>query len=100
MREKGKNGNFACPCCGYATLGEEGGYEICVLCFWEDDGQDDPKADENWGGPNSVSLTEARINFLQFGASTPRRKMNTRKPNEKDEVIRKFKIENGLVIRS
>jgi hypothetical protein len=45
-------------------LGERGGYEICPLCNWEDDGQDDPHADEVWGGPNgSYSLSQARNNF-------------------------------------
>ena len=31
---------YPCPCCGYLTLGDEhrGGYEICPVCFWEDDG--------------------------------------------------------------
>jgi len=57
-----------CPCCGYPTLPERGGYSICFLCDWEDDGQDDPKADEVWGGPNgSYSLTQARSNFAEFG---------------------------------
>ncbi len=56
-----------CPCCGYLTLEERGYYEICYLCGWEDDGQDDPYADENWGGPNGdCSLTEARENFKKF----------------------------------
>ena len=45
-------------------LSERGGYEICSLCHWEDDGQDDPHADEVWGGPNGrYSLTQARENF-------------------------------------
>ena len=39
-------------------------YEICGLCDWEDDGQDDDDADQIAGGPNSnYSLTEARGNF-------------------------------------
>jgi hypothetical protein len=25
-----------------------GGWDICPVCFWEDDGQDDPHADEVW----------------------------------------------------
>ena len=55
-----------CPCCGYPTLSERYGYEICGLCDWEDDGQDDPYADEAWGGPNGrYSLTEARENFAR-----------------------------------
>ena len=57
---------FSCPCCGYPTLGGRAEYEICELCFWEDDGQDAPNADEVWGGPNhGYSLTEAQQNFEQ-----------------------------------
>lgn len=42
---------------------------VCHVCFWEDDGQDDPSADEVWGGPNGdLSLTQARANFTKFGA--------------------------------
>jgi hypothetical protein len=59
--------NFTCPCCGYPMLPERGAYEICKLCDWEDDGQDDPRADEIWGGPNGdYSLTEARHNFKKY----------------------------------
>jgi hypothetical protein len=55
---------FNCPCCGYPTLPELNAYEICELCNWEDDGQDDETAEEVWGGSNSdYSLSEARRNF-------------------------------------
>jgi hypothetical protein len=58
-----------CPCCGKRTLGERGGYEICPVCFWEDDGQDDHDADIVRGGPNgSLSLSEARANYRRIGA--------------------------------
>jgi len=57
-----------CPVCGYPTLSERGNYDLCVLCDWEDDGQDDDEADEVWYGPNSeYSLSEARMNFARFG---------------------------------
>ena len=53
---------FTCPGCGYPTLSERGGYEICAVCNWEDDNQDDPNADEVLGGPNyELSLTENRL---------------------------------------
>jgi hypothetical protein len=42
-------------------------FEICKICWWEDDGQDDDDADDIRGAPNSdYSLTEARENFQQF----------------------------------
>jgi hypothetical protein len=66
-----------CPCCGYPTLSARGNYDICGLCWWEDDGQDDAAADDVAGGPNSdYSLTEARRNFAahqtQYRASDKR----------------------------
>jgi hypothetical protein len=61
-----EGGPYPCPCCRYVTLSERGGYEICPVCFWEDDGQDDHDADVVRGGPNySLSLTQARSNFRQ-----------------------------------
>ena len=58
---------YLCPCCRYPTLPERGAYEICPLCNWEDDGQDDPHANEVWGGPNGpYSLSQARHNFQRF----------------------------------
>jgi Cysteine-rich CPCC len=54
----------SCPCCGYPTLRERGESEICALCDWEDDGQDDADASDVRGGPNGdLSLAEARLNF-------------------------------------
>ena len=59
----------ACPACGYPTIGERSRYDMCHLCKWEDDGQDDDSADEVWGGPNGdYSLKEARLNFFRFGS--------------------------------
>ncbi|HYL69415.1 MAG TPA: CPCC family cysteine-rich protein [Candidatus Limnocylindria bacterium] len=55
---------FTCPACGYPTHLERGGFDICKVCCWEDDGQDDADADVVRGGPNGdLSLTEARENF-------------------------------------
>ena len=75
------DGPYHCPCCGFLTLDERGMYEICPVCFWEDDGQDDHDADETRGGPNrGLSLTEGRRNFRAFGASEERRARLVRGP--------------------
>ena len=90
VRKKGNNGLFACPCCGYATLQEHSSFEICEICFWQDDGQDDPHSSEKWGGPNHVSLGQARENFMTFGAAEKKSLKFVRAPNEQDELIRAF----------
>lgn len=56
--------SFTCPSCGFPTLTERHSWEICSICNWEDDGQDDANANEIFGGPNGgMSLTESRIEF-------------------------------------
>jgi hypothetical protein len=77
---------FACPCCGHLTLNELGANDICPVCFWEDDGQADERADEVWGGPNyELSLTQARTNFKTFGACAEKYIVKVRAPFS-DEV--------------
>ena len=72
---------YPCPCCGYKTLSERGGFEICSVCFWEDDGQDDHDADVVRGGPNhSLSLTKALENYHRFGACLKKHIKDVRLP--------------------
>ena len=86
---------FTCPGCGYPTLAERGGYDICEVCNWEDDNQDDPKADEIWGGPNSdLSLTKNRINIgriLIHLADSLNGKIN-QNPKQILEIFKKHRI--------
>lgn len=60
---------YTCPCCGYKTLDEEppGTYDICAICFWEDDPIqfEDPDYE---GGANRPSLKTAQKNVQLFGA--------------------------------
>lgn len=53
-----------CPVCGYLTLNERDSFDICIICFWEDDGIDDYEKDFE-SGPNHMTLTEARNNFIK-----------------------------------
>jgi len=72
---------YRCPCCGCRTLRERGVFEICPVCWWEDDGQDDHDAEEVRGGPNGVfSLSQARQNYRQFGTYDTRFVSSVRKP--------------------
>lgn len=74
MKTKTYQGVVACPCCGWISLSERGAFDICTVCWWEDDGQDNVDANVVMGGPNSnLSLTQARANFLVHGIANPSR---------------------------
>jgi hypothetical protein len=64
-----------CPCCGYPTIAGRAACDICPLCGWEDDGQDDaerapsgsPRPEVVVGGVNhDYTLVEARENFAAY----------------------------------
>lgn len=74
-----------CPCCFCKTLGERRGFEICEVCFWEDDGQDEHDADVVRGGPNgTLSLTWARANYGELGACEARAVPHVRAPTPEE----------------
>jgi hypothetical protein len=57
-----------CPCCGFRTLEENGAYQICLICWWQDDGDANQDANEDSGGPNyQYSLSHAQRNFAHHG---------------------------------
>ena len=77
--EKAKT--YPCPCCEFKTLHGRGGFEICPVCFWEDDGQDEQDADLVRGGPNgTLSLSLARQNSRSAGASDTKYLRSVRAP--------------------
>jgi len=64
---------FGCLCCGSLTLEESppGSYDICPVCFWEDDPVQGEDQDSS-SGANAVSLRVAQRNYEDFGASEAR----------------------------
>ena len=74
---------YACPCCEYLTLSEDppGTFEICPVCYWEDDGsENEMPTSECAGGPNDVSVDQARSNYQKFGACSKAFLSKVRKP--------------------
>lgn len=72
---------LACPCCQFLTLPEPspGSWEICPVCFWQDDpvGFAHPHRPH---GPNPMSLQQARSNYAAFGACEERMLRYVRPP--------------------
>jgi hypothetical protein len=63
------NDTFPCVCCGFWTLTGpvSGSYEVCPVCFWEDDPEQ--SADPFYKrGANGISLVNARDSYVEVGA--------------------------------
>ncbi|MBR1861316.1 MAG: hypothetical protein IJ796_05600 [Lachnospiraceae bacterium] len=77
-----------CPCCGNRTLDpEDSSFEICPVCFWENDPSQLRNPDET--GANNVSLVQARKNYREFGACEERYKSYVRTPYP-EEIERNY----------
>lgn len=78
--------NIQCPVCKNFTLPQDYAFEICKVCYWQDEGLDrvaDP--DEVVGGPNKdVTLNQAIANYKEFGAYHKDFISNVRKPLESE----------------
>jgi hypothetical protein len=75
---------YACPCCGYLTLSEPpGSFDVCLVCFWEDDNVQLENPDYE-GGANMRSLNQARANFQKIGASDPAFTSDVRPPKPEE----------------
>lgn len=93
---------LACLCCGCLTLDERGGYDICPVCFWEDDayliiGNGEIKGvlvdkevsgeellDVPSGANHGLTLREGRENYRNFGACEKSMKKYVRKPKKSE----------------
>ena len=76
---------YKCPCCGFYTYDTppNGTYDICSVCFWEDDPIQLEQEDYS-GGANKVSLKQARENYRRFGACEARLLPYVREPLDEE----------------
>lgn len=89
----------ACPCCGLRTLANRGDYDICPVCWWEDNGQDNQHSTE-YSGLNRCSLKQGRINYIQTGIFDPNRGdlRTIQSPAEQYVREREFVITDGTIL--
>ena len=108
-----KKKKVICLCCGYRTLEERGAFDICPVCFWEDDpyimfekmdetGEIDSVYnhnncdDEDYTGEDvldiassandGLTLRQGRTNYKKFGACCQEMLQYCRKPR-KTEIV-------------
>jgi len=77
---------YPCPCCGHLIFRQPpGSYDICEICFWEDD-----IVMLRWpttgGGANHLSLVEAQGNYAEFGASDRAHRVHVRPATDDDYI--------------
>ncbi|MDR6821158.1 hypothetical protein J2X76_006364 [Neorhizobium sp. 2083] len=63
QRLANKHGKYACACCDNYTIDVPGTYEICEICYWEDDPVQLEEPDLP-GGANSLSLNQAKRSWF------------------------------------
>ena len=67
-----------CPACGYRTLPARCDWDICPVCFWEDDVVETER--DQRSPANHMLLSEGQANFMVFGAVAPEMKKYVRPP--------------------
>ena len=82
-----------CPCCGYKVFERSSNYEVCPICFWEDDAI---QSADPWfcGGANAPSLAEAQKHYEKFGAMEKRFLRHVRKPMKNDNKDPEWRLLN------
>lgn len=58
---------YPCPCCGHRTLASGGWYDLCPVCFWEDD-PNQLERPLSTDGANGKSLVDSQQAYLQIAA--------------------------------
>lgn len=98
---------YKCLCCGYRTLDSRSEYDICQVCFWEDDAylyvageeikvlEHDMDAtsdtyngedvlDIESGANHGLTLRQGRENYKRFGACEEEMIPHVRKPRREE----------------
>jgi hypothetical protein len=60
-------GRFQCVCCDYYTVVDRHSFEVCQVCYWEDDGSTMAQLDQE-SRSNHMTLRAARKSFEAIGA--------------------------------
>lgn len=95
---------YRCYCCGYMTLDARGDFDICPVCFWEDetyfdfskqeaivghsfDSQStaDALMDVPSGANHGLTLRAAQENYRLFGACEREMLPHVRKPYQSEK---------------
>jgi hypothetical protein len=74
----------SCFVCGYRTLENRCDWDICPVCFWEDDVLVETQ-DECSPANRGMMVSTAQANFIRFGAVSPEFIDHVREPGPDEE---------------
>jgi len=60
-----------CDCCDYFCIPDDSEWEVCPVCYWQQDAFGTSAPDEESCANHGLSLREGRQNFLLYGACLP-----------------------------
>ncbi|MCA9038884.1 MAG: hypothetical protein KDA65_00915 [Planctomycetaceae bacterium] len=75
---------YTCIICGYKTLDGRYDWDICPICFWEDDVLYDGQ-DSDSPANGGLNISQAQANFMIFGACCLKDRGSVRAPTSQDE---------------
>ena len=82
---------YPCVCCGHLTMEKPpGSYQICPICFWEDD-LVQLRWPDSCVAANRTSLIEAHQNFQDYGACDERSLEHVRAPEDDEPLDRSWR---------
>jgi hypothetical protein len=76
-----------CDCCDFFTILEGEDYEICPVCFWQQDAFGIREPDEKSGANHGLTLRAGRANFRAFGACEEKFKTNVLAASERSKFF-------------
>src|SRR5262245_51386512 len=83
---------YPCPACGYLTIENPADWDICPICFWEDDVFYTPGEDRTSSANRGMAISEAQANFILYGAVDLKCKDHVRQPTALDQKGANWKL--------
>ena len=96
-REMAKPVPHKCPICGEYNFKDQGSYDICRVCGWIDDGQEDDPLGDDYSEVNVISVREAKLRFNIMRKINPKYKYYNEEQEYEPTKIKPNDINTKLI---
>ncbi|WP_437225940.1 CPCC family cysteine-rich protein [Planctomicrobium sp. SH661] len=76
---------YTCPICGHKTLDARCDWDVCPICFWEDDVLEN-KGDRTSSANQGLRISEAQANYMVFESCSKDHERSVRSPLPHEEL--------------